>query len=240
MYHLKGENISFHLSNNNRPILNNLNFLIEAGKICVFLGKSGSGKTTLLKCLAGIYRPSNGIIDYGGIRHDVLKKNERVKVVGYVSQHYQLFPHLSIMENCVQPQKLVLNRTKLAAERVTIELLEKLKISNLKDRYPSELSGGQQQRVAIIRALCMGSKTLLLDEPTSALDPESTKELIDLLKELKLSGYTIALTTHDMTFAKAVVDHLYLMEQGRIVESHTYQKIPRESRSYRLINSDWN
>lgn len=225
MYKIEGQNISLTFPRAIKPVLNDIDFSIDPGQITVFLGLSGSGKTTLLKCMAGIYELCNGAINYNGM-----------KSVGYVSQQYQLFPHMTVYKNCTHPQRKVLGRDKIKAEETAGHFLSQFELLHLKDRYPSELSGGQQQRVAIARALGMGSQVLLLDEPTSALDPKSTEKLKSLLIQLKNKGYTIIITTHDMSFAESVMDHVYLMKEGTLIESFKGKNFPKTSQTYQFLN----
>jgi len=178
------------------PILQPFDFEIERGACSLFLGKSGSGKTTLLRYLASI--------ELGDTRK------------AYVAQQLNLFPHMSVLKNCVHPQVHILKRSKKEAETKAKTLLIQLGIGDLYERMPYQLSGGQKQRVAIARALCMDAELLLMDEPTSALDPTSTLELIALLNELKGQGLTFVIATHDMSFAKQMHDHVFYMEGGRM------------------------
>lgn len=180
------------------PILKPFDFEIEQGACSLFLGKSGSGKTTLLRYMAGV--------DLDGMRK------------AFVAQALNLFPHMSVLKNCVHPQIHVLKRPKKEAEAKARQLLQQLGISELAERMPHQLSGGQKQRAAIARALCMDAQLLLMDEPTSALDPESTRELTALLKELQEKGLTFVIATHDMEFANQMHDRIFIMESGQMIE----------------------
>ena len=207
-------------TSSNHPALEYINATIEAGRTTFFLGRSGSGKTSLLKCLAHIIQHYSGEIRYLDQLLPSMTRQERVKAVGYVAQQLNLFPHMSALENCVHPQMHVLNQNLVVATKNAISILEKLGLpAHLHSRKPKELSGGQAQRVAIARALCMNPKVLLLDEPTSALDPESTAQLRNILQMLLKDGVSIAISTHDMTFAKSMLDRAYFMQDGQIVES---------------------
>lgn len=200
--------------------LENIHATIEAGRTTFFLGRSGSGKTSLLKCLAHIIQHYSGEIRYFDQLLPSMTRQERVKAVGYVAQQLNLFPHMTALENCVHPQIQVLDQEVSVATKNAVSILEKLGLpAHLHLRKPKELSGGQAQRVAIARALCMNPKVLLLDEPTSALDPESTAQLRNILQMLLKEGVSVAISTHDMTFAKSMLDRAYFMQEGQIVES---------------------
>jgi polar amino acid transport system ATP-binding protein len=189
--------------------LNEVSFTIEAGKATLFLGRSGSGKTTLLKCIAQIQRSYSGELTIDGVG------------IGYVAQQLNLFPHLTVLDNCAHPLVHVLGMKLNEAKSKAQQTLERLGVGHLASRKPKELSGGQAQRVAIARALCMNPRLILLDEPSSALDPESTAQLVGVLKMLLNDGVTIALSTHDMPFAKQIFDKAYFMEAGRIVDDES-------------------
>ena len=219
-----------------KPTLERISCSVRSGKISIFLGISGSGKTTLLKCLAGLFDCPKGAILYDGIAKEELTKLGRIQALGYVSQHYQLFPHMTVYENCIHPQRSVLKKSRKQASEQADHFLGRLGLLHLKERYPSQLSGGQQQRVAIARALGMGSKALLLDEPTSALDPESTEKLKNLLFDLKEEGYTLVIATHDMAFAESVLDDVYFMQEGKLVEAFQNQEIPEGSKTYQFFD----
>jgi len=218
------ENIAYTPPKTDRPILQDIDLEIVPKAISVFLGESGSGKTTLLKCLVKLINTYTGLIRYA--------KQSRV---GYVSQHYQLFPHMTTLYNCVHPQRKILKRSLKEAEQRAYEFFAKLDLIDLINRYPPELSGGQQQRVAIARTLCMDFQTLVLDEPTSALDPTSTQQVSDMLLNLKSCGYTILISTHDMPFAHSVMDYAYLMNQGKIIEHFPSGQIPAQSKLHQFL-----
>jgi polar amino acid transport system ATP-binding protein len=205
-------------NNNKHPALNDVSFTIDEGRITLFLGKSGSGKTSLLKCISNIISEFTGRLFYQDRLIKNMSPKERASHLGFVSQSFDLFPHMTVLKNCTHPQIHVLGKSMDDAIANAKAKLISLGIGEYIDRYPYELSGGQKQRVSIARALCMDSKLLLLDEPTSALDPESSKQLVVIIKSLIEEGVTIALSTHDMTFAKNLLDRIYFMRDGHIVE----------------------
>ncbi|MBG2914999.1 MULTISPECIES: amino acid ABC transporter ATP-binding protein [Proteus] len=193
---------------------------VKKGEVVVVCGPSGSGKSTLIKTVNGLEPIQQGEILVNEIKvndkHTDLAKL-RAKV-GMVFQHFELFPHLSIIENLTLAQVKVLNREKTAAKEKGLKLLERVGLSNHANKYPAQLSGGQQQRVAIARALCMDPIAMLFDEPTSALDPEMINEVLDVMVELANEGMTMMVVTHEMGFAKKVADRIIFMDEGRIVE----------------------
>ncbi len=215
---IKADNLCLTYAGGLKKALNNISFTIEAGHITQFLGRSGSGKTTLLKCIANLNRDFTGVLTYDGKPIKNMTPGERASRIGFVSQSFDLFPHMTVLRNCVHPQVNVLNTSPTDAETRAKSILDHLGLEEFYDRVPSQLSGGQKQRVSIARALCMNSRLLLLDEPTSALDPESSQKLLDTLKTLNAEGVTIALSTHDMSFAKKLSDRIYFMKDGHIVE----------------------
>jgi len=215
---IKGDNIS--LTIEKKTILNDVSFSVEKGRITSFIGKSGAGKTSLLRCMVNLIQDYQGTLTLDGKSIKDLSNKERVKHIGFVAQQFNLFPHMTVLRNCTHPLVKVLDMKADAAEQKGMQVLDSLHIKDLADRHPSKISGGQQQRVAISRAMCMEPEILLFDEPTSALDPESTKSLKELIKELNQKGMTIVLTTHDMPFVKSILDKIYFMDQGKIIESY--------------------
>lgn len=210
--------LSLYYPNSLKPALESISFTVEEGRITQFLGASGSGKTTLLKCVANLETCWQGEITYKGRPIREMSPRDRASHIGFVSQSFDLFPHMDVITNCAHPQEHVLKRPKEQALAKARQELSHLGIKELMHRFPHELSGGQKQRVSIARALCMNSRLLLLDEPTSALDPHSSRTLVDLLQGLNKEGVTIALSTHDMTFSRHLLDKVYFMRYGSIVE----------------------
>lgn len=212
-------------------ILKNVSFELTPGRITTFMGPSGAGKTTLLKCIANLHASYEGVITCGKGNLKDLSAAERVTTVGFVLQQFHLFPHLSVLHNCTYALIEALGLTQEEAERRAVEMLEALNMMEFTHAFPSQLSGGQQQRVAIARALVLQPEVLLLDEPTSALDPESKKGLEALLLDLKAKGITIAISSHDMPFIRKIMDRVYYMEQGELVE-----ELDREAGSLEFKN----
>ena len=196
------------------------NTKIHRGEVVVVIGPSGSGKSTFLRCLNGLEEIDSGSIVVDGLLLDDNKKNrlEIRKEVGMVFQQFNLFPHMSVIDNVTLAQRLVRKKSKEEARAMSVDLLEKVGIAEKSDNYPSQLSGGQQQRVAIARALAMMPKVMLFDEATSALDPEMIGEVLDVMKELAHEGMTMVCVTHEMGFAREVCDRVIFMEDGKIVE----------------------
>ncbi|HDR9777921.1 TPA: ATP-binding cassette domain-containing protein, partial [Burkholderia cepacia ATCC 25416] len=212
-------------------VLDNVSFVAPRGSVTVIVGPSGSGKSTLLRTINHLERVDDGFIDIDGeligYRRDgdvlyELKERDvltRRTAVGMVFQNFNLFPHLTVLENLIEAPVAVGGVTRDAAERIARTLLARVGLADKADAYPRQLSGGQQQRVAIARALALRPKVLLFDEPTSALDPELVNEVLDVIKELARSGTTLVIVTHEIGFAREVADNVLFMERGRIVES---------------------
>lgn len=209
---------------------------ISRSEVLVIMGPSGSGKSTLLRCLNGLEEPDSGAIIVDGIPLDDNKKHrlEIRKEVGIVFQSFNLFPHLTALENVNLAQIRVRKKSKTEATKMTMEMLDKVGITEKADSYPAQLSGGQQQRVAIARALAMMPKVMLFDEPTSALDPEMINEVLDVMKNLAKEGMTMVVVTHEMGFAREVSDWVIFMDEGMIVETGTMEHFfenPQEERT---------
>ncbi|GAB3486878.1 amino acid ABC transporter ATP-binding protein [Marinomonas epiphytica] len=203
-------------------VLKNINFSIKKGERIVVCGPSGSGKSTMTRCINRLEEHQKGSIIVDGIEmNDNLKNIEAIrKDVGMVFQHFNLFPHLTILENLTLAPIWVRKTPKKEAEEMAMHYLERVKIANQALKYPGQLSGGQQQRVAIARGLCMKPRIMLFDEPTSALDPEMIKEVLDVMVQLADEGMTMVCVTHEMGFAKTVADRVVFMDAGEIVEAN--------------------
>ena len=204
-------------------VLKNINLEVGLGERIVICGPSGSGKSTLIRCINRLEVHQQGHISVNGIElSGDLKNLEAIRSdVGMVFQSFNLFPHLSVLENCTLAPIWVRKMPKKDAEELAMEYLERVKIPEQAKKFPGQLSGGQQQRVAIARALCMKPKIMLFDEPTSALDPEMIKEVLDTMIELAETGMTMLVVTHEMGFAKKVADRVIFMDEGEIIEQNT-------------------
>ena len=204
----------------NFQALRNISLTVKRGERIVICGPSGSGKSTLIRCLNRLETHQAGTVIVDGIRlNDSLKNIEAVRNdIGMVFQHFNLFPHLTVLENCTLAPIWVRKQPRATAEAAAMKLLERVRITDQAAKYPGQLSGGQQQRVAIARALCMAPRIMLFDEPTSALDPEMVKEVLDTMVSLARDGMTMLCVTHEMGFARAVADRVIFMDQGEIVE----------------------
>lgn len=203
-------------------VLRDINLQVAAGEKIVICGPSGSGKSTLIRCLNRLEHHQEGDIEVEGVSLDGSMKNlESIRSnVGMVFQQFNLFPHMSVLENCTLAPIWVKQKTKQEAEALARQFLERVRIPDQADKYPGQLSGGQQQRVAIARALCMNPDIMLFDEPTSALDPEMIKEVLDVMVELAEDGMTMLCVTHEMGFARQVADRVIFMDEGEIVEEN--------------------
>ncbi|WP_459208277.1 amino acid ABC transporter ATP-binding protein [Pseudomonas sp. MLB6B] len=200
--------------------VDNVTTQVSKGEVVVVLGPSGSGKSTFLRCLNGLESFDAGHVAINGVQLDDPKTdiNAYRREVGMVFQHFNLFPHMTVLENLCLAQKVVRKRSKVEREDRARALLLKVGISEKANEYPSRLSGGQQQRVAIARALAMDPKVMLFDEPTSALDPEMVGEVLDVMKTLALEGMTMVCVTHEMGFAREVADRVLFFDHGRLLE----------------------
>lgn len=202
--------------------LKSVNLQVASGERIVICGPSGSGKSTLIRCINRLEVHQQGKIEVNGIVLDTnLKRVHAVREnVGMVFQHFNLFPHLTALENCTLALIWVKKKSKADAEKIAKEYLQMVKIPEQADKYPSQLSGGQQQRVAIARALCLSPKIMLFDEPTSALDPEMIAEVLDVMIDLANRGMTMVVVTHEMAFAKRVANRIIFMDGGEIIEQN--------------------
>ncbi len=214
--------------------LKNINFSVKKGEIVVICGPSGSGKSTLIRCINSLEDISNGKLFVKGDKVSKKNINKIREEVGMVFQHFNLFPHKSILENITIGPIKVKKISKDVSNKRAMKLLEKVKIPHQADKYPSELSGGQQQRVAIARTLAMQPDIILFDEPTSALDPEMIGEVLDVMKSLANENYTIVCVTHEMGFAKEVAHRVIFMADGMIIEENTPAEFFNNPKSQRL------
>ena len=206
----------------NFHVLRDIDLNVKKGERIVICGPSGSGKSTLIRCLNRLEEHQSGDIIVHGItlNNDLKNIDEIRREIGMVFQSFNLFPHLSILENCTLAPIWVRNLPKREAEKIAMKYLTRVKIPEQADKYPGQLSGGQQQRVAIARALCMEPKLMLFDEPTSALDPEMIKEVLDTMVSLAEDGMSMICVTHAMGFARKVADRVIFMDEGQIVEQN--------------------
>ena len=200
---------------------------IRRGEVVVVIGPSGSGKSTFLRCLNLLETPSAGTVSVEGvdITDPKVNINRHREKMGMVFQHFNLFPHMTILRNMTLAPMKLLKKSKAEAEQKAMELLKRVGLAERANAYPSQLSGGQKQRIAIVRALCMEPQVMLFDEPTSALDPEMVGEVLDVMKQLAHEGMTMVVVTHEMGFAREVADRVLFMDEGKIVEEGTPQQI---------------
>jgi len=234
------------------PVLNGITLSIDPGQVLCLLGPSGSGKSTFLRCINHLETIDGGRIYVDGELMGYKQKGEELyemkpsdianqrKQIGMVFQRFNLFPHLTALENIMMAQTGVLGLPKLAAQTLAMELLERVGLTDKANVYPAQLSGGQQQRVAIARALAMEPKLMLFDEPTSALDPELVGDVLSVMRDLAKTGMTMIVVTHEMGFAREVADQVAFMDQGLVVESGNPLQVldnPRHERTQAFINS---
>ncbi|STQ87567.1 amino acid ABC transporter ATP-binding protein [Helicobacter pullorum] len=225
----------------NTLVLDGVSLEIKKGEVCAILGPSGCGKSTFLRCINGLENINEGKIIFK--QKDIHQnktdwRNIRQKI-GMVFQNYELFPHLSVLENIILAPTKVQKRSKDEAISQAIKLLNRVGLEHKKDAYPKELSGGQKQRVAIVRALCMNPEIMLFDEVTASLDPEMVKEVLEVIKELAMQGMTMILVTHEMKFAQKVADKIVFFDKGKIVEIATPQEFftnPKSQRAKKFLN----
>ena len=204
-------------------VLKDIELEVHKGERIVICGPSGSGKSTLIRCINQLEKHQKGTITVNGVTIDANHRHlDQVRRdVGMVFQQFNLFPHLTVVENCMLAPKRVRGTSKQEARDIAMKYLARVRIPEQADKYPGQLSGGQQQRVAIARSLCMNPKVMLFDEPTSALDPEMVKEVLDTMIGLAEDGMTMLCVTHEMGFAKSVADRVIFMDRGEIVEQNT-------------------
>ncbi len=222
-------------------VLRDIDLEVAHGEKIVLCGPSGSGKSTLVRCINRLEAHQTGklIVDGLELTDDLKSIDEVRREVGMVFQHFNLFPHLTVLENCALAPIWARKTPKAEAEATAMHFLEKVRIADQAGKHPGQLSGGQQQRVAIARALCMRPKIMLFDEPTSALDPEMVKEVLDTMVALARDGMTMMVVTHEMGFARQVADRVIFMDQGQIVEMNAPEAFfskPRHERAQAFLN----
>ena len=220
--------------------LKGIDFSVGRQEVVVIIGPSGSGKSTLIRCINRLEEHDEGriVVDGTELTMDVRNIQEIRKETGMVFQGFNLFPHLTVLANIALAPRQVRGMPKAEAEKLAMELLERVKIPEQADKFPAQLSGGQQQRVAIARSLAMKPKVMLFDEPTSALDPEMINEVLDAIKELAREGMTMVVVTHEMGFAREVADRVVFMADGEIVEVGTPAQLfdnPQEARTQKFL-----
>ncbi|MFK0006855.1 amino acid ABC transporter ATP-binding protein [Paenarthrobacter sp. NPDC090520] len=211
----------------NNEVLKGISLTVEPGQVVCLIGPSGSGKSTLLRCVNLLEQPNAGTINVGKFEatDPDVDLNRMRQSVGMVFQHFNLFPHLSVLDNCTISQVKVLKRSKSEAADVARRNLERVGLGHLADRFPDQLSGGQQQRVAIARALSMDPQLMLFDEPTSALDPETVGDVLAVMRKLAQEGMTMLVVTHEMGFAREVADRVVFMDGGVVVEEGVAEQV---------------
>ncbi|MES0857060.1 amino acid ABC transporter ATP-binding protein [Geobacillus sp. G4] len=217
-------------------VLKDINLTINQGEVVVIIGPSGSGKSTLVRCINRLETISSGelIVDGIKVNDKQININELRRNIGMVFQHFNLYPHMTVLQNITLAPRKVLGMSEKEANEIAMYYLEKVGIPDKANAYPSALSGGQQQRVAIARGLAMKPKIMLFDEPTSALDPETIGEVLDVMKQLAKEGMTMVVVTHEMGFAREVADRIVFMDQGRILEEAPPEEFfaaPKEERA---------
>jgi polar amino acid transport system ATP-binding protein len=239
---IKTEGLKKHYNGDSIKALDGIDLEIYRGEVVVIIGPSGSGKSTYLRSLNLLELPTEGEIIFDGV--DIAAKNVNINLhrqkMGMVFQHFNLFPHLSILENLTLAPIKLLKKSKAEANEKAMALLKRVGLDNRADSYPSQLSGGQKQRIAIVRALCMEPKVILFDEPTSALDPEMVGEVLELMKQLANEGMTMVVVTHEMGFAREVADRVIFMCDGVIAEQGTPAEIfenPQNPRTKQFLES---
>ena len=222
-------------------VLKDINLSVKRGEVISIIGSSGSGKSTMLRCINLLEEPTGGNIFYEGtdIEDPSIKLTEYRSKVSMVFQQFNLFNNMTALDNCVKPQMIVLKRSREEAEKIAREFIDKVGMSAFINARPSQLSGGQKQRIAIARALSMNPDVILFDEPTSALDPEMVGEVLEVMKKLAKSGYTMLVVTHEMGFAREVSSRVIFMDGGYIVEEGTPKEFfsnPKEERTKAFLS----
>lgn len=227
---------------NKLKAVNDVSLEIKKGEIVCLIGPSGSGKSTVLRCINGLETPESGNIYIEGELFDANSKETYAKLkskMGFVFQHFNLFPNMTVLENLTLAPIQVMKKSKEEAEKTACQYLERVGLLEKKDAYPNKLSGGQKQRVAIARSLCMNPEIMLFDEPTSALDPEMVIEVLEVMQELANEGMTMVVVTHEMGFAKTVGNRVIFLENGQIIEDNNSQDFftnPKTDRAKNFLN----
>jgi len=220
---IRAEGVKKHFKGGAIKALDGVSTDIRKGEVVVVIGPSGSGKSTFLRCLNLLETPTDGSILFNGV--DITDRKVNINVhrqkMGMVFQHFNLFPHMTILQNMTLAPIQLLKKSKAAAEEKAMSLLERVGLADRANAYPSQLSGGQKQRIAIVRALCMEPEVMLFDEPTSALDPEMVGEVLEVMKDLAREGMTMVVVTHEMGFAREVGSRVLFMDEGKLVEENT-------------------
>ena len=227
---------------NDLVAVNDVSLEIKKGEIVSLIGPSGSGKSTVLRCIIGLEKPEEGkiFIDGQEFNEDSENYSQLLKKMGFVFQHFNLFPHKTVLENLTLAQIKVLNRSEDEAIAVAQKYLDRVGLLDKQDEYPNKLSGGQKQRVAIVRALCMHPEVMLFDEVTAALDPEMVREVLDVMLELASQGMTMIIVTHEMQFARAIADRVLFLDRGTVMEESTPEKFfsaPQTKRAQEFLNT---
>ena len=224
---ISAQNLKKHFSGGKIKALDGVSADIAKGEVVVVIGPSGSGKSTFLRCLNLLEIPTNGTIFFND--HNITDKNININIhrqkMGMVFQHFNLFPHKTILQNMTLAPIHLLKKSKEEAEKKALALLARVGLEDRANAYPSQLSGGQKQRIAIVRALAMEPEVMLFDEPTSALDPEMVGEVLEVMKELASEGMTMVVVTHEMGFAKEVASRVLFMDEGKLIEEGTPEAI---------------
>ena len=235
-YIIQAENLQKHFDGGGIKAVDGVTASIHRGEVVVVIGPSGSGKSTFLRCLNLLEVPTGGRVLFEGA--DITSKSANINLhrqkMGMVFQHFNLFPHMTILKNMTLAPRKLLKKSQQEADKKALELLGRVNLADRAGAYPSQLSGGQKQRIAIVRALCMDPEVMLFDEPTSALDPEMVGEVLEVMKELAKEGMTMVVVTHEMGFAREVADRVIFMEEGKIVEEGTPEEIfsaPKQPRT---------
>ena len=231
---IKVENL--HKQFEDLKVLNGIDIEIEKGEVVCVIGPSGSGKSTFLRCLNLLEKPTSGHVFFNGedLTDPKVDINLRRQKMGMVFQQFNLFPHMTVLENMTVAPKMLLGLSEQEANERALSLLEKVGLADRGDAYPNQLSGGQKQRVAIVRALCMEPEVMLFDEPTSALDPEMVGEVMDVMKDLAKKGMTMGVVTHEMGFAKDVGSRVLFLDEGVVVEDAPPKELFENPKSERL------